>query len=176
LTRDADILILCDTDSPAKAAAEIAAQRPPVVLVDREMVLNPAFGRLAQLVKPLPAIVFVTVNREGVPPGHVLPVAGTLAFDARPGEISRSLRSAIDSMRATAAPVKPPDIPTLKSRFTIAEPGSQAKGAVRTESHEPGSSEKTPAPSKTSQMTKTGFLRSVFDAARASDREASRVR
>jgi hypothetical protein len=174
LSRDPDILILCDTDNPAKAVAAITAQRPPVVLVDREMVLNPTLG---QLVKPLPAIVFVTVHREGVPVGHVLPIAGTLAFDTRPGEISRILRDVIDAMRTKAVPAAPvPQVPDLKSRFTFTGPGLQARGTAQAEIREPASSEKAPVPSKTSQLTKTGFLRSVFDVAPAGEGETSPIR
>ncbi len=171
LARDPDILILCDTDNAAKAAEEIALQHPPIVLVDREMVLNPALGRLA---KPLPAIVFVNVHREGVPVGHVLPIAGSLAFDARPGEISRILRGVLDNAnaQAAAAPVQTPEVSILKSRFTLAEhsgPGVRVKGSAHVERREPVFIEKAPVPSKTSQLTKTGFLRSVFDPARGGD-------
>ncbi len=182
LARDTDVVILCDTDNPAKAAQEIAALRPPVVLVDRDMVLNPALGQLAQQLNPLPAMVLVTVHREGAPVGHVLPIAGTLAFDARPGEISQHLHDVLDAthVKAALAPASPlPNVPNLKSRFTIAEhdePAIPAKSAVRGASREPGFSEKAPVPSKTSQLTKTGFLRSVFDVVHVNDRDASSVR
>jgi hypothetical protein len=115
--------------------------------------------------KVMPAIVLVTVYKEGVPINHVLPVAGTMPFDLRPGELASRLDQILQDRdrlaAAPAAPRAPQLVPAMQHRFTMGEVVAvdTPSEAVATES----TYGKQPMPSKTSQLTKTGFLRSVFD-------------
>jgi hypothetical protein len=169
LVRDPGICIVFDTGNPVLAAESIAEKHPSLVLVDRDMILNPTLGRLMRQHKVLPAVVLVTVYKEGVPVGHVLPSAGTLPFDARPGDIAIRLGSILDRFLKPepSAPRVAVGVPELRHRFMVALPDVNgtdpvAKQSVAGPAAQPGS--KLPSPSKASQLAKTGFLRPMLDA------------
>jgi hypothetical protein len=162
---DPAIEILFDSGNPARIVEETVKLRPPVLLVDREMILAPALADLARQINPLPAVVMVTVYKEGVPVGHMLPIAGSFMFDTRPGDISRRLNTILNAVRAEAeqdivSSILGPIMPELGHRFTIStveEPTPMPVNGTQRDF------DKRPVPSKTSQLAKTGFLRSVFD-------------
>lgn len=161
LARDPGCVIAGDTNSAAGLVAEAVRLRPRVILVDRDMLLHPALASLPGLLRPLPAVVMVTVYKEGLPTGQRLPISGTLPFDARPGDIAAILTALLSAAApAPAAPVPPPVL-GMSRRFTLTPEMPEAKPATAL----PASTfaGKSPVPSKTSQLAKTGFLRSIFD-------------
>jgi hypothetical protein len=132
------------------------------------MLIDPDFATLAERMRHVPPIVLVTVHKEGVPTRHVLPIAGTIPFDMRSGELAPRLHHILEEARAAAklaAPQGPRVVSELQHRFTTGEAGPAATPKPEQVTDElsslPYSEE--PVPSKSSHLAEIGFLRSVFD-------------
>jgi DNA-binding NarL/FixJ family response regulator len=164
------IQVLHHTGIASQAVAETARLQPQVLLCDREMLLDPDLATLARCMTPIPLVVLVTVYKEGVPVGHVLPIAATIPFDVRPDELAYRLNHILNQARVAmrlTAPRPPQVVPELQYRFTTSDVGVGTASIPNNEPHidELSSPEygKQPAPSKSSHLAAIGFLRSVFD-------------
>ncbi|MDB5077368.1 MAG: hypothetical protein JWO42_3547 [Chloroflexi bacterium] len=167
LLLDPTIRVLHDTGIAAQAVVETARLRPQVLLCDREMLVDPDLAALAQRMVHMPPIVLVTVYKEGVPTRHVLPIAGTIPFDMRRGELASRLNQILEQARAEKleSSQRPRVVSELQHRFTSGE-----VEAVTTPKREQFTVDETsllyneePVPSKSSHLAEIGFLRSVFD-------------
>jgi DNA-binding NarL/FixJ family response regulator len=176
LALDPGIRVLHDTGNAVRAIEETALLRPDVLMVDRDMIVDTALADARLRIEPMPAVVLVTVYREGIPTRHVLPIAGILPYDTKPGNLAVKLgdilRRAVQPAPievAAPAPVRS----ELQHRFTEGTPQEIAapKSEPVKESGEVLLYIKQPEPSKTSHLAKAGFLRSVFGAGGSSGRE-----
>jgi DNA-binding NarL/FixJ family response regulator len=162
------IQVLHHTGIASQAVAETARLRPQILLCDRGMLLDPDLALLARYLTPIPPVVLVTVYKEGVPVGHVLPIAATIPFDVRPDELAYRLNHILNqaqvAMRLTA-PRRPQVVPELQHRFTTGDAGAAAVSNNEQLIDELTSLPyyKQPVPSKSSHLAAIGFLRSVFD-------------
>lgn len=148
-------------------AAERAADLSPhVVLCDRQMLSDADFATLRIEQADGPIVVLVTVNSEGMPARSPIPLAGTVPFDTRSGDLASRLR-AILHIRAAKPEAHPtglsrlfaplPEVTRLSSRFTVPEPPARSQPSGFPV---PG---RQPVPTKTAQLKKTSFLKSVLD-------------
>jgi hypothetical protein len=176
LALDPGIRVLHDTGNVVRAIEETALLRPDVLMVDRDMIVDTALANARLRIEPMPAVVLVTVYREGIPVRHVLPIAGILPFDTKPGNIAVKLGDILRRAQQPApieAPAPAPVRSELQHRFTVGTP--QEVIAPKIEPVKDAGAvllyTKQPEPSKTSHLAKTGFLRSVFGAGGSSGRE-----
>jgi hypothetical protein len=176
LALDPGIRVLHDTGNAVRAIEETALQQPDVLMVDRDMIVDSTLAEAKLRIKPMPAVVLVTVYREGIPTRHALPIAGLLPFDTKPGNLAIRLGDILRRALQPApieAPALPPVRPELQHRFTQGTPleAVAPKSEPVKYADEPLSYSKQPEPSKASHLAKTGFLRSVFGAGGSSGKE-----
>lgn len=161
---DPGMLLVHDTLSGLDAAEHTRELAPRVVLCDRQMLADPDFIGLHAARKDRPLIVLVTVNCEGIPPRSPLALAGTVPFNTRAGDLASRLRAILHIEAAkpelaamVGAPVfiPSPEATQLNARFTVPD---SARVAVL--APVPG---RQPVPTKTAQLKKTSFLKSVLE-------------
>jgi chemotaxis response regulator CheB len=176
LALDPGIRVLHDTGNAVRAIEETALLQPDVLMVDRDMIVDPALADARLRIEPMPAVVLVTVYKEGIPTRHALPIAGIMPFDTKPGDLAQKLGDILRRVRQSVPIEAPPPAPVrseLQHRFTEGTPQEVVapKSEPVKDVGEELSYNEQPEPSKTSQLAKTGFLRSVFGAGGNSGKE-----
>jgi hypothetical protein len=119
-----------------------------------------------------PLVVLVTVNSEGMPARSPIALAGTVPFNMRSGDLASRLRAILhidaakpepSTVRASRVFTPLPEVTRLSARFTVPElvPAlSTSHSQSGMEAPVPG---RQPVPTKTAQLKKTSFLKSVLD-------------
>ncbi len=167
LALDPDSRVLHETGNQGSAVEEGARQQPDILMVDRDMIVDATLADPRLRGKSVPAVVLVNVYKEGIPTRHVLPVAGVMPFDTKPGDLAHKLAEILRQARTATEPYAPPPVRSeLQHRFTVgtAQEAAAPKSEPVKNVAEDSPYGKQPEPSKTSQLAKTGFLRSVFGA------------
>ncbi len=164
-----------DAVSGVDAARQTAYLTPSIVLCDRQMLADPDFAAIRLRKGSCPLLVLVTVNSEALRAHTSLTISGTVPFDARPGDMVSRLRALLmagvaaaaqDTAAAARRPAPSPMLVQLSGRFsgpetppTFTEPVSLIPLSL-TEAPAP---RYQPVPTKTAQLKRTSFLKSMLD-------------
>jgi chemotaxis response regulator CheB len=177
LTADSGMALVHDALDGADAARQIAYLTPSIVLCDRQMLNDPDFAVIRLRKGRCPHVVLITVNSDAPRTTTSLTLAGTVPFDARADDMASRLRAILLAEVAAASPdpsarrpVPSPMLVRLSERFsgpqaypTFTEPVSLAPLPLAATSAPMPRPTYQPVPTKTAQLKRTSFLKSMLD-------------
>jgi len=172
LISDPGTMLIHDAMSGLDAARQTEHLGPRIVLCDRQMLADPHFGGFQAGMKSGPLVVVVTVNSDAMRSKSSLTISGTIPFDTRPGDMGSRLSAILEAVTAVPNPAEAarlrapaPIVARLSGRFSVADrtlptPTFTPPVPVMPAPEVPAC---RPVPTKTAQLKRTSFLKSMLD-------------
>ena len=166
---DPGLALVHDAASPADAVTLTRLHQPQIVLCDRAMLADGQMGVISQQARVVSLLVLVTMSDDGSATRVPVPVAGTIPFNRRPGDLVARLQAILDAPSSFIEPAIRLKMQRPPSQRLNLEPFPYDAGRIPSlprsgrlmwlSDPQPA----PPAPTMTDTTAKSCLMRSIFD-------------
>jgi DNA-binding NarL/FixJ family response regulator len=166
---DPHLALVYDAGSAADAVTQTRLHQPQVVLCDRAMLADGHMNVISQQARVVSLLVLVTISDDCTATRVPVPVAGTVPFNRRPGDLAGRLQVIIEAPASFIEPAIRLQLQRPPSQRLTMEPFPYDAGRIPSlprsgrlmwlSDPQPA----PPSPTTVNALTKNSFLKSVFD-------------
>jgi DNA-binding NarL/FixJ family response regulator len=166
---DPGLALVYDADAAADAVTQTRMHQPQVVICDRAILADGHMNAISQQARVVSLLVLVTIGDDGSASRVPVPVAGTIPFNRRPGDLADRLQSIINAPASFIEPAIRLKLPHPPSQHLTMEPFPHDAGRIPSLPRSgrlawlSDPQPEIPAPTAANGLAKGSFLKSVFD-------------